>query len=47
MTPPCLDFMGLIPAIDAALKSSGDPSVVGQVDDIVRAGEAVTAPRTE
>jgi hypothetical protein len=47
MQQPCLDFMGLIPAINAALKSSGDPSVVGQVDDIVRAGEFVTAPRTE
>jgi hypothetical protein len=47
MTQPCLDFMGLIPAINAVLKSSGDPSVVGQVDDIVRTGEAVTAPRTE
>jgi hypothetical protein len=46
MTQPCLDFMGLIPAINAALKSSGGP-VVGQVDDIVRAGEAVTAPRAE
>ncbi len=47
MTQPCLDFMGLIPAVNAVLKSSGDPSVVGQVDDIVRSGEAVTAPRTQ
>jgi hypothetical protein len=46
MPQPCLDFMGLIPAINAVLKSSGGP-VVGQVDDIVRAGEAVTAPRSE
>ncbi len=47
MTQPCLDFMGLIPAINAVLKSSGEPSAVGQVDDIVHAGEAVTAPRAE
>jgi hypothetical protein len=47
MTQLCLDFMGLIPAINAVLKSSDDPSVVGRVGDIVRAGEAVTAPRTE
>jgi hypothetical protein len=47
MPQPCLDFMGLIPAINAVLKSSGEPSAVGQVDDIVRAGEAVTAPRAE
>jgi hypothetical protein len=47
MPQPCLDFMGLIPAINAVLKSSGDPSVAGQVGDIVRAGEAVTAPRAE
>jgi hypothetical protein len=47
MPGPCLDFTGLIPAINTALKSSGDPSVVGQVDNIVRTGEAVAAPRTE
>lgn len=47
MQQPCLDFMGLIPAINAVLKSAGDPSAGGQVDDIVRAGEAVAAPRTE
>lgn len=46
MPQPCLDFMGLIPAINVVLKSSGGP-VVGQVDDIVRAGEAIAAPRTE
>jgi hypothetical protein len=47
MPQRCLDFMGLIPAINAVLKSPGDASVVARVDDIVRAGDTVAAPRTE
>jgi hypothetical protein len=47
MAEPCLDFMGLIPAIGEALKNPDDPSVVGRVNNIWHAGEGVAAPRTE
>jgi len=47
MPRPCRDFQGLIPAINAALRSPNDPSIVGRVDDIWHAGELAAGPRTE
>ena len=47
MPRPCRDFQGLIPAINEALRSPNDPSIVGRVDDIWHAGELAAGPRTE
>ena len=47
MPQPCRDFNELIPAIGEALNNANDPSIVGRVDDIWRAGEVAAGPRAE
>lgn len=47
MPSRCLDFKGLLPSINAALKTPNDPSIAGHLDDIVHAADVVAAPLTE
>jgi hypothetical protein len=47
MPETCLDYNGLIPAINEALKNPNDSSAVGRVDEIWHAGEVAAGPKPE
>jgi hypothetical protein len=47
MPTHCLDFKGLLPAIDQVLKTKDDPLVVDRLNDIVHASAVVAVPHKE